>query len=204
MAGLEPADTIFVAARGRKVSGPTMFGESERICPLFQRLPENGVCEFESSQPSQTVRYARRYFRACERHCGGVEAGLLMSQHRRHSTALSPANVISSIEGDDHQARGRSRKEANCDRIRCVLGSGPSIFSNSSDARLRPPDENLAQPNLVLIWFCRCWAAPFPTGNRTAQHLALGKTSPPVLPRRYDDKLLRARRFDPATCAVVP
>jgi hypothetical protein len=60
-------------------------------------------------------------------------------------------NVISSIEGDDHQARGRSRKEANCDRIRCVLGcSGPSIFSNSSGARLRPPDENLAQPNLVL------------------------------------------------------
>jgi hypothetical protein len=146
----------------------------------------------------------RQFESARPQYCGGVEAGLLMSQHRRHSTALSPVNVISSIEGDDHQTRGRSRKEANCDRIRCVLGSGPSIFSNSSDARLRPPDENLAQPNLVLIWFCRCWAAPFPTGNRTAQHLALGKTSPPVLPRRYDDKLLRARRFDPATCAVVP
>jgi Aldehyde dehydrogenase family len=120
---------------GERSQVPQCSGESERICPLFQRLPENGVCEFESSQPSQTVRYARRYFRACERHCGGVEAGLLMSQHRRHSTALSPVNVISSIEGDDHRARGRSRKEANCDRIRCVLGcSGPSIFALVDDA----------------------------------------------------------------------
>src|ERR1700736_1094046 len=30
----------------------------------------------------------------------------------------------------------------------------------------------LAQPNLVLMWFCRCWAAPPPAENRTAQHLA--------------------------------
>src|ERR1700738_3917176 len=36
----------------------------------------------------------------------------------------------------------------------------------------------LARGARFLIWFCRCWAAPFPTGNRTAQHLALGKTSP--------------------------
>jgi hypothetical protein len=60
--GLKPADviwTIFVAARGRKVSGPTMFGEPKRICPLFQRVPENDVCEFESSQPSQGVRSPR-------------------------------------------------------------------------------------------------------------------------------------------------
>src|ERR1700730_4023610 len=42
---------------GRKVSGPTMFGEPKIICPIFQSLRENDVCEFESSQPSHGVRF---------------------------------------------------------------------------------------------------------------------------------------------------
>jgi hypothetical protein len=39
-------------------------------------------------------------------------------------------------------------------------------------------DNNLAAVNLVLIWFSRCWAAPLPTGNRTAQHLASVRLPP--------------------------
>ena len=48
-------------------------------------------------------------------------------------------------------------------------------------------DNNLAAVNLVLIWFSRCWAAPLPTGNRTAQHLASVRL-PPVLPRRLTER----------------
>ena len=33
----------------------TPLGEPKRICPIFQRLPENDVCEFEFSQPSHGV-----------------------------------------------------------------------------------------------------------------------------------------------------
>jgi hypothetical protein len=33
---------------------------------------------------------------------------------------------------------------------------------HSDDARLTRTDGNLAQLNLVLIWFCRCWVAPPP------------------------------------------
>jgi hypothetical protein len=58
--------TIFVAARARKVSGSKMFGDPRRICPTFQRLSQNDVCEFESSQPSQAVRSLRCDLRVCE------------------------------------------------------------------------------------------------------------------------------------------
>jgi hypothetical protein len=56
--GLEPGDvicTMFIAAGGRKVSGPTMFAEAKENSAVFQRLTENDVCEFESSQPSHGV-----------------------------------------------------------------------------------------------------------------------------------------------------
>jgi hypothetical protein len=41
-----------------------MFGEPKRIFPIFQRLPENDVCEFESSQPSHGVGSLRAGIRA--------------------------------------------------------------------------------------------------------------------------------------------
>jgi hypothetical protein len=56
--GLEPANVIskvLVAARARKVSGPKMSGDPKRIRPTFQRLSQNDVCGFESSQPSHAV-----------------------------------------------------------------------------------------------------------------------------------------------------
>jgi hypothetical protein len=49
---------------------------------------------------------------------------------------------------------------------------------HSDDARLSRTDNNLAAVNLVLIWFCRCWAAPPPAENRTAQHLASVRLPP--------------------------
>src|ERR1700732_2104237 len=57
--GLEPADvisTMFIAAHGRKVSGPTMFVETKKIRPVFQWLTENDVCEFESLYGTGVVK----------------------------------------------------------------------------------------------------------------------------------------------------
>jgi hypothetical protein len=48
---------------------------------------------------------------------------------------------------------------------------------HSEYARLTDSDDNLAEANLVLIWFCRCWAAPLPPA-RAAQHLAPVRLSP--------------------------
>ena len=48
---------------------------------------------------------------------------------------------------------------------------------HSDYARLTRTDDNLARPNLVLIWFCRCWAAP-PPGKPNRPAFSLGKTSP--------------------------
>ena len=42
-----------------------MFGEPKRICPIFQRLLENDVWEFESSQPSHGVGSNQDDFWAC-------------------------------------------------------------------------------------------------------------------------------------------
>jgi len=59
---------------------------------------------------------------------------------------------------------------------------------NHSDyARLTHTDDNLAQLNLVLIWFYRCWAAPPPWETETAQHLASVRL-PPVLPGRLSER----------------
>jgi hypothetical protein len=44
-----------VTARARKVSVPKCSGDPKRICPTFQRLSQNDVCEFECSQPSHGV-----------------------------------------------------------------------------------------------------------------------------------------------------
>ena len=47
-------------------------------------------------------------------------------------------------------------------------------------------DNNLAASNLVLIWFCRCWAAASP-GKPNRPAFSLGKTSP-VLPGRSTER----------------
>jgi hypothetical protein len=56
--GLEPANVIskilLQLARERS-QVPKCSGDPRRICPTFQRLSQNDVCEFESSQPRQTV-----------------------------------------------------------------------------------------------------------------------------------------------------
>ena len=74
--GLEPADVLrrsLLQLAGRKVPDPTVFGKPERICPIFQRLPENDVWEFEvlSAQPCSRVCARTKGFREIVREAKG-------------------------------------------------------------------------------------------------------------------------------------
>ena len=100
--GLEPPDvisTIFVvAARGRSVSSPTISANQREFPRLFQPFRENDICEFESSQPSQTAHRpvtttgdANRSPRASDRLSDPQEALLHPSGSSGH-LAGSPAN----------------------------------------------------------------------------------------------------------------
>jgi hypothetical protein len=67
------------------------------------------------------------------------------------------------------------------------------VRTHMTQEPMRPEgtDNNLAAVNLVLIWFCRCLAAP-PHRKPTRPAFSLGKTSPPVLPGRLTERKFAA------------
>jgi hypothetical protein len=96
--GLEPANVIskilLQLARERS-QVPKCSGDPRRICPTFQRLSQNDVCEFESSQPRHAVGSPRAEI------IGFLIAPLPPTSHRIRRSSVPRRTVLglSSVGG---------------------------------------------------------------------------------------------------------